>query len=192
MENEKQIQIINHSKSLFFKYGIKKVSVEEISSLCGISKKTFYQEFKNKYVLAEAILDEFASQDKVTFDKINAEEISFKDKIIKLTEASIKRFELAEPIFFQDVMENCKELKEYVSRRRKEDERDFFLFVSEEQRSGNLRSDIPASLISFLLKKNATDLIFDPEVEKVYPKFKKRVSVIVDCIVNGIDNGNSS
>lgn len=55
MENEKG-EIINKILSLFFKYGIKSVSMDDISRELGMSKKTLYQIFKDKKDLVEQVL----------------------------------------------------------------------------------------------------------------------------------------
>ncbi len=192
MKNEKRKLIIEKAKLLFFKYGIKKVSVEEICSDCGISKKTFYNHFSNKYALIEVILDEFIEIDKKIFEKIKKEEITFKDKILKLTKEKMRKFESAETVFFVDVLENCDELKDYVSRVTSESNREFFLFVSQEQANNNLRKDLPASFIAHMLNDNATQLIFNTEVEKMLPDFNNRVYKVVDCLINGIEGGSDS
>jgi len=42
-ENQKYNQIIDTSKKLFWKYGIKRVTIEEICREAGVSKMTFYK-----------------------------------------------------------------------------------------------------------------------------------------------------
>ncbi|MEA5126561.1 MAG: TetR/AcrR family transcriptional regulator [Proteiniphilum sp.] len=41
-------RIIEKAGELFRKYGIKNVSMDEIASSMGISKRTLYENFKNK------------------------------------------------------------------------------------------------------------------------------------------------
>ena len=54
--NKKYKQIIATSKELFWKFGIKRVTVEEICSQAHVSKMTFYKFFPNKIELAKIIL----------------------------------------------------------------------------------------------------------------------------------------
>ena len=56
--NPRRKQIIATGKELFWKFGFKKVSVEEICRSAGVSKMTFYKFFPNKLELARTILDE--------------------------------------------------------------------------------------------------------------------------------------
>ncbi|MCB9092335.1 MAG: TetR/AcrR family transcriptional regulator [Halobacteriovoraceae bacterium] len=184
----KQELIIHEAKKLFFKFGVKRVTVEEICSTCGVSKKTFYQFYKNKFHLIEQILNIFEEEDNQIFLKIKKEKISFKEKILKITQEKMKRYDSTEAIFFNDVMENCKELDDYITRVKRDMERQFFLFVCEEQEENNLRKDLPARFISYLLSTKAMELIFDSEIEKMFPNFNKRVFHVLDCLMNGIES----
>jgi len=47
MKNEK-VEMVHKIGALFFKYGIKSVSMDDIARELGISKKTLYQNFKDK------------------------------------------------------------------------------------------------------------------------------------------------
>ncbi|MDM8160317.1 TetR/AcrR family transcriptional regulator [Labilibaculum sp. K2S] len=46
--NEQKINIITTSWALFFQYGIKSISMDDIASKMGMSKKTLYNYFSNK------------------------------------------------------------------------------------------------------------------------------------------------
>ena len=48
--------ILSAAKDLFWKHGIRRVTVEEISKEAGISKMTFYRTFSNKQEVAAAVL----------------------------------------------------------------------------------------------------------------------------------------
>ena len=47
-KNIKYNQILTKGKELFWKYGIKRVAIEEICKQAHVSKMTFYKYFKNK------------------------------------------------------------------------------------------------------------------------------------------------
>ena len=50
------------AKRLFWKHGIKRVSVEDISSEAGLSKMTFYRNFANKEAIAFELLRSLTEQ----------------------------------------------------------------------------------------------------------------------------------
>jgi len=51
-------RIISYSSRLFFERGFRKVSIEELCAGMGISKRTFYQHFRNRDDLVESIIAE--------------------------------------------------------------------------------------------------------------------------------------
>jgi AcrR family transcriptional regulator len=53
---EKQIEIAIKAGEMFMKYGIKSVSMDDLSRELGISKKTIYTHFSDKNVLIEYVL----------------------------------------------------------------------------------------------------------------------------------------
>lgn len=56
--NPKKTQILSTGKELFWKFGFKRVTIEEISKAAGVSKMTFYKYFPNKQDLAKTILSD--------------------------------------------------------------------------------------------------------------------------------------
>jgi AcrR family transcriptional regulator len=58
------------AKRLFWKHGIKRVSVEDISSEAGLSKMTFYRNFANKEAIAYELLRSLTEAGHAQFVKI--------------------------------------------------------------------------------------------------------------------------
>lgn len=54
---EMQFRIRDKARELFFRYGIRAVTMDEIASLMGISKKTLYQYYQDKDALVDAVVD---------------------------------------------------------------------------------------------------------------------------------------
>ena len=45
--------ILDAAKSLFWKHGIRRVTIEEICEVAGVSKMTYYKYFSNKTAIAK-------------------------------------------------------------------------------------------------------------------------------------------
>jgi AcrR family transcriptional regulator len=54
---EIQERIVQKSHELFMRYGIRSISMDEIASQLGVSKKTIYQYFADKDALVDAVVD---------------------------------------------------------------------------------------------------------------------------------------
>lgn len=65
---EKLIQL---SRSLFSKYGIKSISMDEISREAGISKKTLYQFFTSKEELVDKLITQFITEHLALLEECN-------------------------------------------------------------------------------------------------------------------------
>ena len=86
-ESPKFKQIVKTAQELFYRYGIKRVSVEEICSTALVSKMTFYKYFPNKIELAKHIFSELMDDSEKKYDNImsgNYDSTEKVDQVIKL------------------------------------------------------------------------------------------------------------
>ena len=54
---ETQERIVNKAHELFMRYGIRSVSMDEIATQLGMSKKTIYQFYADKDALVAGVVD---------------------------------------------------------------------------------------------------------------------------------------
>ena len=80
--NPKRELILKTGKDLFWKFGFKRVTVEEICKEAGISKMTYYKFFSNKKELATIILDDVFADAIARIRKLE-EEHEVADKTLK-------------------------------------------------------------------------------------------------------------
>lgn len=71
--NIKKDQILATGKVLFWKFGFKRVTIEEICREASVSKMTFYKLFPNKLELATAILDDIFDDSLLKIRKLSEE-----------------------------------------------------------------------------------------------------------------------
>jgi len=62
--------VMETARELFWKHGLKRVSVEEICEKAGVSKMTFYRHYANKTELAKAICLKVAEESRKQFSSI--------------------------------------------------------------------------------------------------------------------------
>jgi AcrR family transcriptional regulator len=68
--SKKYRAILETARLLFWKYGFKKVTVEEVCEKAGVSKMTFYRYFSNKTDLAMAVYEQVVDEGIQKFRKI--------------------------------------------------------------------------------------------------------------------------
>jgi AcrR family transcriptional regulator len=76
-----QKAILESAKALFWKYGLKKVTVEEICEQAGVSKMTFYRRFVNKEHAAEEILEAILEDNLRRYSAVMSQKKPFPEKI---------------------------------------------------------------------------------------------------------------
>ena len=82
MDSSIRENIIKVAESLFVKYGIKSIKVDDICNELRMSKKTFYSEFENKEALVEMVWNKICQKGPEQFN--NIAEIDTCDNIIDL------------------------------------------------------------------------------------------------------------
>lgn len=70
MVNETKDRIITGADELFMRLGIKSVTMDDIASHLAVSKKTIYQNFKDKDALVIAVSEVHMAQDHVEVEKL--------------------------------------------------------------------------------------------------------------------------
>ncbi len=184
----KKKSIKKNGKDLFFKHGFSAVRVEQICLEANVCKRTFYKHYANKSDLAIAILTDFCKKENDIFLKYKDSDLSFQNKILSILEDKVKLLGSSEAKFFIEIFEQGGKIKDFINVKITDGDRDFFKFVSDEQNKGNVRNDIPASLVSYILTKKIREMVYDPEMIKMVPILSERLSSVVKILLTGLTN----
>ena len=95
--------ILKYGKALFWKYGIRKLTVEDICKEAGVSKMTFYRSFENKYELAKIILIEFANESYMIFSELFSREDPFPEIVAEFLEIKKQQAKAVSIEFIKDI-----------------------------------------------------------------------------------------
>jgi AcrR family transcriptional regulator len=82
-QNPKFISIVAKGKELFWKYGIRRVSIEEICKEAGVSKMTYYKFFRNKNSLAIYLMNKLMQEQFKQYREVWDSDISMQEKVEK-------------------------------------------------------------------------------------------------------------
>ena len=112
--SKKKKQVLKTAKELFWKYGIKRVTVEEICTRASVSKMTFYKHFSNKNDLVKHILDTLYSESMKKYRRIMSSDRKYKDKVIDLYKLKLEATNEISHEFLSDIYNSGDEkLMEY-------------------------------------------------------------------------------
>ncbi len=104
-ESKKYISLLDTAKALFFKFGIKRVTVEEICKKSKVSKVTFYKYFKDKNDLIKTIREELMHTGFASFDEINNLPISYPEKVEMMTSWRMQFFAFMKSEFIKEIID---------------------------------------------------------------------------------------
>lgn len=144
-------QIVETAMVLFEKYGVNRVTVEEICSTAQVSKMTFYNYFNNKIDLAEYIIFSILDTGQKEFDQIISQDIPFEDKMnqfIKFKMHYAKQFSKEFIIDFMHLSDNIHQrMMEYSEK----NQLLFIQLIKEAQKKCEVRKDVSINFINFML-----------------------------------------
>ena len=146
--------ILDAAKSLFWKYGIRRVTIEEICQVAGVSKMTYYKYFSNKTAIAKYIIEDITESSFKTYKEILASEISYDQKVKKMIELKLENSNnISQELFYDLYKYRDEEIARTIEAIK---DKMFGLYLEDfrnAQKSGDIRSDIKPEFILFFLNK---------------------------------------
>jgi TetR/AcrR family transcriptional regulator, cholesterol catabolism regulator len=178
MYNEKQNQIIVGAFKLFYKYGIRSISMDDICREICMSKKTMYQYFKNKEELVGKVLNEESNKENCRFISIHENYPNPIDALLEVSKLTCQLIAEINPNFFFDLKKYYPEIfKNYVDQTRTHIFNKIRENILRGIEEGLYRSDLSVDLISWLYVQKLEDIMdseFDiPDKKAAVTKFFK-------------------
>lgn len=186
--NIKFQEIASAAKTLFWKYGIKRVSIEEICTSAPVSKMTFYKFFKNKEELAEYLLIEMLTQWHNQYISIMNQNIDFSQKIKQVIALEQHASENMGEEFIQDIYNNeYVKLQELITAERKRYNSEIVKDMIDAQKRGEIRKEIKPEFILYLLEDIANKVV-DKNLSKLYSSKQELIMELTNYFFYGIMN----
>lgn len=100
---EPKERILKGAEELFFKYGIKSVTMDDIAKHLAISKKTIYQFYSDKNEIVEVLMQETLKQDECEFKQIHDESANMIEEVMHMMKHITTMFAKTNPNIFYDL-----------------------------------------------------------------------------------------
>lgn len=148
---ETKDKILKGAEELFFKYGIKNITMDEIARHLSISKKTIYQFFKDKDDVLRSLMEHSLSEDKCRLEEVSRTSKNTIEEVFKLMDEMREMFSRINPIFFYEINRYYPEIWKIFDSFKKE-----FIYNSvvnslrRGQEEGLIRKDIDIKILSTL------------------------------------------
>jgi TetR/AcrR family transcriptional regulator, cholesterol catabolism regulator len=185
------IDILERVRELFYKYGVRRVSMEEISKDVGISKRKLYQLFSSKAELVEKLLELERSSFEIIFDTHNFDGVNSIDILLTVSMVVGEKFELVSPSMTLDLKKYYPEIyHKHINNRIEFVYEKMKINLDKGIKQGVYRNDLSTELIARLYIRRLIDL-HNPEF---FPadkfSFQTLFEVMFDNFIRGIVNEN--
>jgi AcrR family transcriptional regulator len=175
--NTKQIQILEKGKELFWKYGLKRVSIEEICREAGISKMTFYKYFPNKNELAFTILDEIFDESIRKIRSMGEEHSNPEETLEKILHLKFEGTLGISEEFMKDIYASpAAPMQEYINNKTTEVLNEVILLYEKGKEDGWVRKDLNVPLMLYFTWKSIEVVTKDD----IPPFFKNPQDMIME------------
>lgn len=178
--------IVEVGHHLFWKHGIRRVSIEEICREAGISKMTFYRNFDNKIELAKAVVAKVFTDAETQYLELMAQEIPFEEKI---KQQVVMKFEGTKEIsaelikdVYSDWNEELKVLFQQMAGKMTQ------LVYKDYQHAidqGWIRKDVKLDFIFYMSNKMA-EMASDPQLQAMYQSTQDLIMEFMNMMFYGI------
>ena len=186
VKNKKYQLIIETARDLFMRYGIKRVTVEEICETVGVSKMTFYKHFNNKLDLALFILNKEFEEGINRYKRIMDQDIPYSKKAKEIIQMKLEiSDDISREMLKDFAASSIPEVAELMHRISQENLELFFDDMVSAQKKGEIRPDINPKLIIYMLGQ-MQEMAADEWVLSMYESPQTLISEITNFFFYGI------
>jgi AcrR family transcriptional regulator len=185
-ENAKRESLLNTGRRLFWKYGFRRVTVNEICKEADVSKMTFYRFFENKTDLAKTIFDREVKNAIDKFNEIIKSDISASEKMKNIIQMKIEGTNDISSEFLMDFYRSSDTgLKEYVEEVTRNSWKEIIEGFRYAQQRGWFRKDFKPEFL-FHISQKLVSVWTDVEMLKLYNSPQDLILEFANFIAYGI------
>lgn len=189
-----QRAILDAAKKLFWKYGISRVTVDEISTEADVSKMTFYRHFKNKYELAKIILEAQILSGIQEYRRIINSECSFREKLTLLIQHKQEEAKAMSMEFIGDLYspnENMQALLQVLNQAGMEYNHEIKADFKKAQDEGHLRASLNIDHMMYMMQLINKEME-SPQLRSMFSSTEVMTKNLMDFFFYGILEGGRS
>lgn len=145
-------RIIVEARKAFRKYGIKRVTMDEVASMLTISKRTLYEIFEDKEALLIAVIQYSRERNRELSDNVYKNSSNVLEVVLNVLAASIRELQVTNRNLFVDLKKYPKAYDTLLENRKQEaDKKIQFFKLGIEQ--GYFRKDLNFKILNELLEE---------------------------------------
>lgn len=182
--SKKQRTIVATATDLFFRYGVKRVSVEEICQKANVSKMTFYRYFANKAILAEHIIQLIFEESRAKLEETAQLNIPFTEKLDIMLKYKLEFIEKMSSEYIEEYIDMAsgtlaQEWLQIVMQ-----------FITQAQQRGEIRADLRPEFIMFMADK-MSEVVKDQRILHLYADYSQLTRDVWNLFYYGLLSRNN-
>ncbi len=162
--NGAEQRIRTTAENLFSRYGVRRVTVQEICRTAGVSKVSFYKHYRNKHDLVDRIRDDLIAEGFAAYDEISARDIPYPEKVDLMTRWRAEHLASLNDEFRRELFANP-EVEAQVKKR-------FLANMSQARDQGHIRADIAGELV-WLVSEKLQELVREGSWKQAFPDYEE-------------------
>lgn len=178
-------RIINKAGDLFFMYGIKSVSMDELASSLGISKRTIYENFKDKEDILNSLLIKIRDERNNVFKQFLADEYNVIEVFIKVIEIHTQ-LPVSNEKLFHDIYKYYPRIAKMMQKNMEKNNVLLQEFLLKGISQGYIREDLNVKIAAFLVEESTYTYIRASYMEKPPFSFNEIFYTMMINFVRGI------
>ena len=184
--NEKYNAIVKTAHDLFWKFGIRRVTIGEICKEAGASKMTFYRFFRDKNELAKEVVRNLFKKIFDDYRKIMDQDVSFEEKVKQQLIMKFEGTNQLSPELIKDVYgEPDSEIYKLWMSLADEMMQMVYEDYLQAQKKGWIRKDMNLKFMFYMTNKTI-EMASDEQLQAMYPDMQSMIMEIANFFFYGI------
>jgi AcrR family transcriptional regulator len=178
--------ILEAAKSLFWRHGLRRVTIEEICQDAGVSKMTCYKYFSNKTAIAKYLIEDMFESGVKAYKEIYSSDIPYEEKIKKMVDLKMSNaHEMSQELLDDIYKYKDEELSDTIEDIKKKMIGIYLDDIHEAQISGEIRSDVKPEFLLYYLS-NMTEMFTDQNLVGLYTNPEQMIEEVMNFFFYGI------
>ncbi len=184
--SKKYNQLVLTAEDLFKRYGMRRVTVEEICQKADVSKMTFYKHFKNKLSITKTVINRIMEEKEKEYRTLMDMDMTYVEKVKLIVQKKVEGIEEFSQEFADDVLRSGEpEIIELMTKRAQRNLEIFMADLVAAQKKGYVRPEIKPGFILYVIE-SMKGMITDENFLKLFDSRKEMAAELINYFFYGI------
>jgi AcrR family transcriptional regulator len=183
--------IVSAAQTLFWKHGIRRVTIGEICREAGVCRATCYKYFNDKTAIAKFIIEDMFENEMKAYMEIINTNVPYEEKVKMIIDLKIKNtFEISQELINEIFQNREKEISDTFEKAKNKMLAIYLDDFRKAKKAGEIRTDIKPEFIMYFIN-HLPKMIIDEELVGMYPDPEKMIAEIFSFFFYGILPGKN-